>query len=152
MYAAPIAPHQRPVKPNRLPNADDFPYGEVISPVWDRIGGGYDEHNRKQLCVDRGTVKLIERLSAKITYEPWIMGKWVHRRGKTDITRVVTTSYGYRSLNRLDDRYHFLCLATTLAEVPFLFPMAEIAIKAMEIKLQGLDEAWIFSWLNWING
>lgn len=152
MYATPTTPHQRLAKPNRLPSANDFPYGEEICPVWDRIGGVYDEHNRKQLCVDHGIIDQIEQLSAKITYKPWIMGKWVHQRQKRDVTRVVATRYGYRSLHRLDGRYHFLCLASTLAEVPFLFPTAEIAIKAMEIKLHGLEEAWMFSWLLWIGG
>lgn len=144
------APCQRPARPNRLPNPDDFPYGEVITPTWDRIGGVYDEHDRKQLCIDPVTIEQIEQLSATFPYEPWIMGKWVHRRRKIDVTRVVTTRYGYRALHRPGFGYSFRCLASALAEVPFLFPTAEIAIKAMEIKLRGLEEAWIFSWLHWI--
>ena len=75
MYATATAPDQRPRNPNRLPNADDFPYGKVICPARDRIGGVHDERNREQLCVDDGIIKQIEQLSAKNHLRPVAHGQ-----------------------------------------------------------------------------
>jgi hypothetical protein len=150
MYAIHATTHRpltRPAKIRTIPNPAVFPYGELISPELDRVGGTYDEQHRQQLCINQEMIQLIERLSSKVNYEPWLMGKWVHRRQTSDITRVVTTSFGYRGRHRLDGKYYFLDLGSTLGEVPFLFPTAEIAIKAVELKLSDLDEAWIFKWL-----
>ena len=118
MYAAPIGSERPSAKPNALPNAEMFPYGDVISPSWDRIGGYYEERNRTQLCLYRDKVQMVEQLSPKVSYEPWLRGKWVHRREKRDITRVVTTSFGYRGLHRLEGRYYFQILAVKIEVHP----------------------------------
>lgn len=125
-----------------------FMFGEVIQPGWDRIGGYLEESGRKQLCLTEEELKQLRELSTTFTYEPWRMGKWVHRRpGRSGVdTRVSVTKHGFRAFHTVHGNYRIL--GHTLAEMPLLFPTAEDAIIATEIALRDLPEGWTLQWFH----
>jgi hypothetical protein len=131
----------------KLGDVNTFPFGAVIRPDSDLIGGYHEESGRSQICIPKDHWESLRDLN--IDYEPWKIGLWVSHRPKrpSEFTRVVTTRYGYRALH-YDRLEGSRILGHTFAGVPIVFPTAEDAILATEAKLQGAPESGVYEWLH----
>jgi hypothetical protein len=127
-----------------------FPFGEIIRPERDLIGGYTWEHERQQLCVDQDTLKIISRLSKNADHGPWKMGRSVHRRvAPCDRHRVVSTYVGWRVLSRVKLRDGYHALGHCLVEMPVLFPSANVAIAVSELFIANRSEE--LGYLTWFH-
>jgi hypothetical protein len=135
----------------KLGDVDTFPFGTVIRPDSDLIGGYGEESGRSQICISKDFWQCLRDLN--IDYKPWKKGLWVSTRPKRprEVTRVETTRFGYRALHytRVEG---WRILGHTFAGVPMLFPTVEDAILATEAKLQRVPESGVYEWLHCTSG
>ncbi len=129
----------------KLGDVDTFPFGAVIRPDSDLIGGYGEESGRSQICIPKDYWQCLRDLD--IDFEPWRIGLWVSRPQRCQFIRVVTTRYGYRALYN-----GWQILGHIFAGVPLLFPTVEDAILATEAKLRGVPESGVYEWLNCSSG
>src|ERR1700690_3460987 len=124
-----------------------FPFGALIRPDSDLIGGHSEESGYTQICIPQAYLQCLRGLN--IDYDPWKIGLWVSRRPKRprENTRVVSTRYGYRVEHHTrNDGWRIL--GHTFAGVPMLFPTVQDAIRAAEAKLQALPESGVYEWVH----
>src|SRR5262245_14555710 len=128
-----------------------FPYGEVIQPERDQIGGYLHECGRQQVCIDRDTLKSMSRFirRRRIQALPWKTGVWVHCRTEPrDLHRVVSTRFGWRVQHSVPPRGPWNTLGHSRVDMPLLFPTAATAIAAAEILIQAPTSK--FAYLIWL--
>ena len=128
-----------------------FQFGEIIEPNRDLIGGYSEECARRQVCLNRDTLKSMSRFRRRrrIQTAPWKMGQWVHcRLEPRDLYRVVSTRFGWRVQHRVPSRGPWNALGHSLVDMPVLFPTADAAIAAAEILIQAPSSK--FGYLIWM--
>src|SRR2546425_11238242 len=104
----------------------EFPFGQIVIPENDTIGGYDKESGRMQLCVNEEVLRRLSVHSKAVDWSAWKRGPCVCTKGRRDITRVSKTHHGWRAYHRIyNGRGCRHILGYVLGDLPLLFPTVE---------------------------